>query len=163
MNADCLLGQFGCERSKARKATINLSGKDMISPHQFWRPNIERQTTQLCRCKGRNTSRCPAHTRQREKIQAENSHQPTRERERRMRGLKSAGHVQQTLASFGTISSFFKVGRHLLAAKNYRSFRANNLRNESKSLNHAASFNDYFKKPAIFSFKFSLEIFQKLS
>ena len=51
---------------------------------------------------------------------AENSHQPTRERERRMRGFKSAGHAQRFLASFGTISSFFKVGRHLLAAKNYR-------------------------------------------
>ena len=50
---------------------------------------------------------------------AENSHQPTRERERRMRGFKSAGHAQRFLASFGTISSFFKVGRHLLAAKNY--------------------------------------------
>ena len=51
---------------------------------------------------------------------AENSHQITSERERRMRGFKSAGHAQRFLASFGTISSFFKVGRHLLAAKNYR-------------------------------------------
>jgi putative transposase len=51
---------------------------------------------------------------------AENSHQPTRERERRMRGFKSPGHAQRFLATFGTIASFFRPGRHLLAAKNYR-------------------------------------------
>ena len=47
---------------------------------------------------------------------AENSYQPTRERERRMRGFKTSGHAQ----TFNVISSFFKPGRHLLAAKNYR-------------------------------------------
>jgi putative transposase len=51
---------------------------------------------------------------------AENSHQPTREQERRMRGFKSAGHAQRFLASFGVIASFFRPGRHLLAARNYR-------------------------------------------
>jgi putative transposase len=42
---------------------------------------------------------------------AENSHQPTRERERRMRGFKSAGHAQRFLATFGVIASFFRPGR----------------------------------------------------
>jgi len=51
---------------------------------------------------------------------AENSHQPTRERERRMRGFKSAGHAQRFLATFGVIATFFRPGRHLLAARNYR-------------------------------------------
>jgi len=51
---------------------------------------------------------------------AENSHQPTPERERRMRGFKSAGHAQRFLSSFGVIASFFRPGRHLLAAENYR-------------------------------------------
>ena len=51
---------------------------------------------------------------------AENSHQPTRERERRMRRFKSAKHVQRFLSVFGVIGSFFRVGRHLLRAKNYR-------------------------------------------
>jgi putative transposase len=51
---------------------------------------------------------------------AENSHQPTRERERRMRGFKSAGHAQRFLSSFGVIASFFRPFRHLLSAKNYR-------------------------------------------
>ena len=51
---------------------------------------------------------------------AENSHQPTRERERRMRGFKSPGQAQRFLSAFGVIASFFRPGRHLLAAANYR-------------------------------------------
>lgn len=51
---------------------------------------------------------------------AENSHQPTRERERRMRRFKSAKHAQQFLAVFNVIGMFFRVGRHLLKARNYR-------------------------------------------
>ena len=51
---------------------------------------------------------------------AENSHQPTRKRERRMRGFKSLGHAQRFLSVFGVIGSFFRPGRHLLAAVNYR-------------------------------------------
>lgn len=51
---------------------------------------------------------------------AENSHQPTRERERRMRGFKSARHAQRFLSIFGMITDLFSVGRHLLSAINYR-------------------------------------------
>jgi putative transposase len=51
---------------------------------------------------------------------AENSHQPTRERERRMRGFKSARHAQRFLSIFGMITDLFSVGRHLLSAVNYR-------------------------------------------
>ncbi|PRC93894.1 IS6 family transposase [Solimicrobium silvestre] len=51
---------------------------------------------------------------------AENSHQPTRERERQMRRFKSPGHAQRFLATYGVIASFFRPGRHLLSAKNYR-------------------------------------------
>ena len=51
---------------------------------------------------------------------AENSHQPTRERERRMRGFKSARHAQRFLSIFGMIADLFSVGRHLLSAVNYR-------------------------------------------
>jgi len=51
---------------------------------------------------------------------AENSHQPTRERERRMRGFKSPGQAQRFLSAFGLIASFFRPGRHLLSAANYR-------------------------------------------
>jgi hypothetical protein len=51
---------------------------------------------------------------------AENSHQPTRERERRMRGFKSPGQAQRFLSAFGVIAPFFRPCRHLLAAVNYR-------------------------------------------
>jgi len=44
---------------------------------------------------------------------AENSHQPTRLRERAMRQFKSAGHAQRFLSAFGIITSLFRVGRHL--------------------------------------------------
>ena len=51
---------------------------------------------------------------------AEDSHQPTRERERRMRSFKSPGHAQRFLSIFGVIAPFFRAGHHLLGAKNYR-------------------------------------------
>ena len=51
---------------------------------------------------------------------AENSHQPTRERERRMRRFKSAEQAQRFLAPFGLIGGHFRVGRHRLKAEHYR-------------------------------------------
>ncbi|MDQ3687292.1 MAG: IS6 family transposase [Acidobacteriota bacterium] len=51
---------------------------------------------------------------------AENSHQPTRVREKVMRRFKSAGHVQRFLSAFGIISSHFRPRRHLLTAERYR-------------------------------------------
>jgi putative transposase len=51
---------------------------------------------------------------------AENSHQPTRLRERLMRRFKSAGQAQRFLSAFGIITSHFRVGRHLYRACSYR-------------------------------------------
>ena len=51
---------------------------------------------------------------------AENLHQPTRQREWHMRRFKSAKHVQRFLSIFEVIGSYFRVGRPLLSAKNYR-------------------------------------------
>ena len=51
---------------------------------------------------------------------AENSHQPTRLREKVMRGFKSVGHAQRFLSAFGVITAHFKVGRHLYSARGYR-------------------------------------------
>jgi putative transposase len=51
---------------------------------------------------------------------AENSHQPTRLREKVMPGFKSAGHAQRFLSAFGIITSHFRVGRHLFGASAYR-------------------------------------------
>jgi len=55
---------------------------------------------------------------------AENSHQPTRERERRMRRFTSPGHAQRFLAAYGPIASHFRPRRHRLAAAAYRQTRA---------------------------------------
>lgn len=51
---------------------------------------------------------------------AENSHQPTRQRERVMRRFKSAGHAQRFLAAHGPIREHFCPHRHRLGAKRYR-------------------------------------------
>jgi len=45
---------------------------------------------------------------------AENSHQPTRQRERTMRQFKPAGHTQRFLATYGPITSHFRPRRHRL-------------------------------------------------
>src|ERR1700674_3042938 len=66
---------------------------------------------------------------------AENSHQPTRERERRMRGFKSTGHAQRFLATFGVIASFFRPGRRLLTARNYRQVMHRRFRQWSEVIN----------------------------
>src|ERR671928_1156879 len=51
---------------------------------------------------------------------AENSHQPTRQRERRMQGFKSPGHAQRFLSAYGPIAQHFRPRRHLLSASGYR-------------------------------------------
>jgi putative transposase len=51
---------------------------------------------------------------------AENSHQPTRERERRMRGFRTPERTQAFLSSFGPIRRHFALERHLLRTSLYR-------------------------------------------
>ena len=51
---------------------------------------------------------------------AENSHQPTRQRERRMQGFKSSGHAQRFLAAYGPIAQHFCPRRHRFSASAYR-------------------------------------------
>jgi len=50
----------------------------------------------------------------------ENSHRPTRQREYRMQGFKSAGHAQRFLSAYGPIAQHFRPRRHLLSASGYR-------------------------------------------
>jgi putative transposase len=50
----------------------------------------------------------------------EQSHRPTRQRERRMQGFKSPGHAQRFLSSSGPIAQHFRPRRHLLSAAAYR-------------------------------------------
>jgi putative transposase len=51
---------------------------------------------------------------------AENSRQPTRQRERRMQGFKSPGHAQCFLSACGPIAQHFRPRRHRLSASAYR-------------------------------------------
>src|SRR5215471_15067544 len=49
----------------------------------------------------------------------ENSHRPTRQRERRMQRFKSAGHAQRFLSAYGPIAQHFRPRRPLLSASAY--------------------------------------------
>ncbi|MFH9043571.1 IS6 family transposase [Streptomyces sp. NPDC017966] len=51
---------------------------------------------------------------------AENSHQPTRQRERAMKGFRSVGAAQRFLSAFSGISSHFRPRRHLMTAAAHR-------------------------------------------
>ena len=51
---------------------------------------------------------------------AENSHQPTRLREKVMRRFKSAGQAQRFLSAFGIITSYLRPGQHLCTARVHR-------------------------------------------
>lgn len=51
---------------------------------------------------------------------AENSHQPTRQRERRMRRFKSVAHAQKFLSIYSQLCNFFGLIRHTLSSRNYR-------------------------------------------
>ena len=50
----------------------------------------------------------------------ENSHQPTRQRERAMKRFTSPGHAQRFLSAFSGISPHFRLGRHRLTAPQWR-------------------------------------------
>ena len=51
---------------------------------------------------------------------AENSHQPTRQRERAMKRFKSVRHAQRFLSAFSGISGHFRPRRHRLSATQWR-------------------------------------------
>lgn len=75
---------------------------------------------------------------------AENSHQPTRqrerERERAMKRFTSPGHAQSLLSAFGDISQHFRPNRHRLSAPEWRTEMADRftLRQEVTATNAAA-------------------------
>src|SRR5208337_1207570 len=54
----------------------------------------------------------------------ENSHQPTRRRERKMQRFKSAGSAQKFLSIHAAVYNTFNVQRHLASAQTHRTLRA---------------------------------------
>ena len=54
---------------------------------------------------------------------AENSHQPTRRRERQMQRFKSAGRAQRFLSAHGPIRQHCRPPRHRMSATAYRAHR----------------------------------------
>jgi putative transposase len=54
---------------------------------------------------------------------AENSHQPTRRRERQMKHFKSPGQAQRFLSTHDAINSLFLLRRHQVSAVQYRATR----------------------------------------
>ena len=55
---------------------------------------------------------------------AENSHRPTRRRERQMQRFKSSQQAQGFLSAHSFIHGHFRLRRHLMTAANYRASRA---------------------------------------
>src|SRR6202167_4902030 len=55
---------------------------------------------------------------------AENSHQPTRRRERKMQRFKSTGSAQKSLSAQAAVYNTFNVQRHLTSARSHRVLRA---------------------------------------
>src|ERR1035438_5512860 len=55
---------------------------------------------------------------------AENSHQSTRRRERKMQRFKSVGSAQKFLSSHAAVYNTFNVQRHLTSAQTHRTLRA---------------------------------------
>jgi putative transposase len=55
---------------------------------------------------------------------AENSHQPTRRRERKMQRFKSPGSAQKFLSTHAAVYNIFNVQRHLTSAQTHREPRA---------------------------------------
>ena len=54
---------------------------------------------------------------------AENSHQPTRRRERKMQRFKSARSAQKFLSTHAAVFNTFNVQRHLTSAQTHRTLR----------------------------------------
>jgi putative transposase len=55
---------------------------------------------------------------------AENSHQPTRRRERKVQRFKSARSAQKFLSTHAAVYNIFNIQRHLISAQSHRVLRA---------------------------------------
>ena len=60
---------------------------------------------------------------QRQNNRAENAHQPTRRRERKMQRFKSSGSAQRFLSAHAAVHNTFNVERHLISRKTLKACR----------------------------------------
>ena len=60
----------------------------------------------------------------RQNNRAENSHQPTRRRERKLQRFKSAGSAQRFLSAHAAVHNTFNVERHLISRRSLKQSRA---------------------------------------
>jgi transposase-like protein len=67
---------------------------------------------------------CPHEQGLRKNNRAENSHQPVRQRERKMQRFKSAGSAQRFLSIHAAVHNTFNLQRHLISRSTLRTFRA---------------------------------------
>jgi transposase-like protein len=58
-----------------------------------------------------------------EDLVAANSHQPTRRRERIMKGFKSARHLQRFISMHGPVANLFHIPRHDIPSDHHRKQR----------------------------------------
>lgn len=65
---------------------------------------------------------------------AEQSHEPTRVRERGMRRFKSVGQVQSFLGAHSAVPNLFNLVRPLVSASHYRNLRDSAFREWSRAL-----------------------------
>ena len=94
------------------------------------------------------------------KNRCEHSQRPTRQRERRLPGFKSAGHGQRFLSAFGAIFHPFRPRRHLLSASASRDEMSNRFESwtEMTGTQRAASSRDQWASIAKCSFGCSVTI-----
>ena len=85
-------------------------------------------TDKLASCQVAARELVPSVTHRRSKYlnnRAENSHQPTRVRERVMKRFASPGQAQRFLFAFGSIRGHFRPRRHLISAPEWRTEMTN--------------------------------------
>ena len=70
---------------------------------------------------------------------AENSHQPTRQKERQMKKFKSPGKAQRFLSAHGPINNLFRPRRHLLKATVYPAAREQAFSTWPEAIDHAVA------------------------
>ena len=69
----------------------------------------------------------------------ENSHQPTRQKERQMKKFKSPGKAQRFLSAHGPINNLVRPRRHLLNATAYRAARKQAFSTWLEAIDHAVA------------------------